>query len=173
MWIERSKVVGLDVGIEEVPPWEVRVDTLARFPILEVTTPPNYYPPAQIQYYHVPDSRFDPNPVKAMSFAEALFSQLAARLSPGNSTDAAHFRPASHGELNGYTTVIPGGPNTHDLRLFVMQGEPQDPAEKAAGYPGHGLIVVIAITQSGKIGALNEVLRRSLTGTNYHQPDIN
>ena len=44
-----------------------RVDTLARFPILEVTTLPNYYPPAQIQYYHVPDSRFDPNPVKAMS----------------------------------------------------------------------------------------------------------
>ena len=96
------------------------------------------------------------NPVKSDVIAEALFSQLAARLSPGNSTDTTHFRPASRGELNGYDR---DSWRTNATSVCLSCRAAQDPAEKAAGIRPR-LDRGDCDHAVGKIGALNEVLRR-------------
>ena len=156
MQIHRVRELGLEIWIENQPPWDFqRVDVNGR-PQWAASSPDNYHPPSALVFASWPD-------VPSMeTFVETTAGHAIRRasrnfgLNPQDSR-AIKVTPARHGVLEGFESDFVGKVEqvVMDVRVFVGR------------QPGKFPVALTAYTLQGKLGLLSEVMRRSFTHVKY------
>jgi hypothetical protein len=147
MQIYKVPELGLNIWVENQPPWEAELSNATGHPSFVVQSPNNYHPPAVLTYASWPNERAtDINPVAqtAISRASQNFGLNA------NQARSVTKLPTSHGVLRGLEGSFAGQVEgvAMDVRVFVGQA------------PGRFPVALSVYTLAGKMGHLQDVVRR-------------
>ena len=148
MQIYKVPELGLNIWVENQPPWEAELSSATGHPSFVVQSPDNYHPPTVLTYASWPKERVtDINPVAQTAIARAS-QNFGLNASQARSVTKL---PASHGVLQGLEGSFAGQVEgvAMDVRVFVGQA------------PGRFPVALSVYTLAGKMGNLQEVVRRS------------
>jgi hypothetical protein len=156
MQIHRLRELGLEIWIENQPPWELeRVDVNGR-PQWAASSPDNYHPPSALVFASWQDVP------SIETFVETTAGHAIRRASRnfglnGQDSRAIKVTPARYGVLEGFESDFIGKVEqvVMEVRIFVGR------------QPGKFPVALTAYTLQGKLGLLSEVIRRSFTNVKY------
>ena len=156
MQVYKLKELGLEIWVENQPPWAVQLSHETGHPTFVAQSPDNYHPPTVMTFASWPKEK--PS-MEAMQDVAASAIRRASRnfgLNEGQSR-AIQPLPASYGVLRGYEASFYGVANGvgMDVMVFVGQAEGKFP------------VALTMYTLRGKIGSLSEQRRRSWAKLGY------
>lgn len=156
MQIHPVKAIGLEVWVENQPPWETQIVQNGGRSVFAVSSPENYHPPAAMTYASWPEHAVSEQQLSAVAHSALRHAAQNFGLAPGQAR-ALQPRAAQHGLLQGYEVEFVGKVQATavDVRLFFgLQ-------------PGRAPVVMTVYTLQGKIDHLKEVVRRSWDNISY------
>ena len=163
-------IANLSVVVENQPAWEVTLDETSEWPTVRVESPPNYYPPAIMEFVNLPGQRLPGNRTKAQTLARDILATFAQTYA-GHPVSLTNDQLLSqrYDLLEGYETVISKLQNgSFDMRLFIGQASDAIAADNRGGTEDDGMIVMVLMAPVGTLPALRHVVRRSWTNTYFH-----
>lgn len=156
MQIHQVDAIGLEVWVENQPPWQARVAKSGGRSVFAVNTPENYHPPAAMTYATWPEHKVAPAQFRGVAYSALQHASQNFGLSPGKAR-VLDIEGAQHGVLAGHEVQFVGKVDgtAADVRIFIgMQ-------------PGRALVVITAYTVQGKMGHLQEAIRRGWGNVSY------
>lgn len=149
MQIHRVRELGLEIWVENQPPWSTRLQREGH-PVFIAETPQAHHPPAVLTYAAWPNERVDEDVVATMAESAIARASQNFGLSVAASRGLA-LRMASYGVLQGYESEFVGNLQAMpiDVRIFIGQ--------KNGRYP----VALTVQTQNGKMSQLTQHLRRA------------
>lgn len=146
--------IGLEVWVEQEPPWEAMLARQGKKVQYVVESPDHYHPTTALIYSTYRGVSGDYPHLKTV--AQTAVRTAAAGYGAQDSEQIS-VRSARYGKLSGYEADFEGRLNglPIEVRLFI------------GGQAGKPLVTAQAITQPGKLRYLSEVLRRAWTNLSY------
>lgn len=156
MQIFHVQELGLEVWVENQPPWETRLSNETGRPTFVAESPPNYHPPTVITYASWPEEKVPAEGMHQMAGAAIRRASENFGVSRERSL-AIPVRQARYGDIQGYEGWFTGKADgvAMDVSVFVGQA------------PGKFPVVFNVYTTRGKLPNLTEVLRRAWTNVKY------
>lgn len=156
MQIYQLSELGLEVWIENQPPWEVSSHKTGGRLTFAAASPENYHPPAAMTFAAWPDERVKPERFLDVARSAIQHASRNFGLTAGEAR-TLEISNASHGDLSGLESNFVGRVQgvAMDVRIFVGQA------------PGKYPVVLTVYTLQGKMGNLSEVIRRSWENVAY------
>lgn len=156
MQIYKVKELGLQIWVENQPPWSAQLSTETGHPTFVAESPDNYHPPTVMTFASWPKER--PS-VQAMSDVATSAIRRASQNFGLNVRQARAIQPqpATYGVLQGYEASFYGVANGVGMDVMVFVGQA----------PGKFPVALTMYTLRGKIGSLAEQRRRSWTMLKY------
>jgi hypothetical protein len=148
--------LGIKVGAENQPPWEVNISHEGKQATFTAQSPENYYPPTAMTFTAFPKEKVATAqlPIIASSAIERASQNFGLTEAQANTLIKT---PAQYGVLQGYEsnfhTQLQG--TSMDVKIFVGQAKGQ--------YP----VALSIYTLAGKMPLLSEVIRRSWDNLAY------
>lgn len=156
MQIFKVKAIGLEVWVENMPPWKVQTVQNNGRAVLAVSSPENYHPPAAMTFASWPEHRVRQEQVQSVALSTLRQAAQNFGLTAGQAR-ALEPRPAQHGVLTGYEIEFVG----------KVQGTAMDVRLYFGLQPDRPPVVMTAYTLKDKMGHLKDVLRRSWGNVSY------
>lgn len=156
MQIHHVAELGLEVWIENQPPWETSLIAEPGRAMFVAQSPPAYHPPSVMTFSSWPDMVLPPDQVDAVLRSALTHAAQNFGLQPGQARSLEPLH-AQYGELVGIEADFAGRENGQaiDVRLFVGRTPERFP------------VVLCAYTLRGKLEHLDEVIRRSWNNATY------
>ena len=159
MQIYRVKELGLELWVENQPPWETQLSNATGHPTFVAQSPESYHPPAVMTYTSFPKEK-----VRADALYETAGSAIRrASQNFGLSQDWSFgipLREASYGQLRGYEGTFEGKADGTVVDVLVFVGQA----------PGKFPVAFSVYTVRGKMSSLSEQIRRAWTNVKYLSP---
>jgi hypothetical protein len=156
MQIYRVNELGLEIWVENQPPWQAQLSEANGRPTFVAESPPGYHPPTVMTYASWPNEKVPAGGMHDMA------SSAIRRASQNFGVSAAAslsipVREAQYGDLRGYEGWFNGKADgvAMDVSVFVGQA------------PGKFPVVFNVYTVRGKLPSLTEQLRRAWTNVKY------
>lgn len=156
MQVYKVKDLGLEIWVENQPPWEVQLDKSSGKPVFLAQSPENYHPPAAMTFTSFPKEK-----VAGVQFQQVAFTAIRrASQNFGMSAGVArslHPLEATYGVLKGYESTFYGKVDgvAVDVTVFVGQADGKFP------------VALSMYTIKDKMETLSEQRRRSWTKLRY------
>lgn len=150
MQIHKVDALGLEIWVENQPPWQTQLMDGPSLPIFAAQSPANYHPPSVMTYTSVRHAAPPPEGFEAMAIGAVRRAAQNYRVPPAIRLSLMP-RPASHGVLQGYEAVFEGMAqgDAVDVKVFIGQA------------PGKHPVAMQAYTLRGKMAHLDEPIRRA------------
>jgi hypothetical protein len=150
MQIHKVDALGLEIWVENQPPWQTQLMDGPSLPIFAAQSPANYHPPSVMTYTSVRHAAPPPEGFEAMAIGAVRRAAQNYRVPPAIRLSLMP-RPASHGMLQGYEAVFEGMAqgDAVDVKVFIGQA------------PGKHPVAMQAYTLRGKMAHLDEPIRRA------------
>ena len=156
MQIHKVKAIGLEVWVENQPPWEVQTVQNNGQSVFAVSSPENYHPPSAMTFASWPEHKVSQTQLENVAHSALRNAARNFGLEPGQ-TRTMDINPKQHGELTGYETQFVGKVQgmAADVRIFfgLQIGRPP--------------VVMTVYTLQGKMQHLEDVVRRSWDNVSY------
>ncbi|MCW8166510.1 hypothetical protein D8B22_16505 [Verminephrobacter aporrectodeae subsp. tuberculatae] len=149
MQIHRVEQLGLEIWVENQPPWETK-STSQPHPEFTAQSPDNYFPPTVMTYTSWPKERVAQKDLEQVATSAIRRASQNFGLNLGQSRGLSPVA-ASYGVLQGFEADFAGTGNGQELDVKIFIGHT----------PGRFLVVLLVYTQRGKLGQLGEVVRRA------------
>jgi hypothetical protein len=158
MQIHKVADLGLEIWVENQPPWDADVMKAVTLPSFVVQSPADYYPPAVMTYISLP--RATVNDAALMGVATTAIRRAAENYRvPATKRVVLKPEPARYGQFTGYEASFEGWANGESVEVRVFVGH----------VPGRFPVAMQAYTQKGKLSQLGEPIRRAWTNVKYLQ----
>lgn len=156
MQIYRVKELGLEIWVENQPPWETQLSTATGRPTFVAESPDSYHPPTIMTYASWPQEKVAPDGMYHMAGAAIRRASQNFGVSRERSLSIP-LREAQYGDIQGYEGWFTGKADgvAMDVSVFVGQA------------PGKFPVVFNVYTARGKLPSLSEQLRRAWTNVKY------
>jgi hypothetical protein len=156
MQIYKLTDIGLEVWVENQPPWEAQTVQHNGRPIFTVSSPDNYHPPTAMTFASWPEHKVKQEQLENVAHSALRNAARNFGLSPGQ-TRTMDIRQMQRGALSGFETEFVGKVqgSSADVRMFFGL---QD---------GRAPVVMTIYTLQGKMDNLKEVIRRSWDNVSY------
>lgn len=156
MQIHKVKELGLEIWVENQPPWETQLSTQTGHPTFVAQSPELYHPPTVMTYMTWPDAK---SPDSLLPIMATTAIRRASQNFGLNLGQARALQPmqAEYGVLRGYEATFDGSGQGQALDVMIFAGQA----------PGRFPVVLNIYTQRGKISSLVEHRRRSWTKIRY------
>ena len=156
MQIHKVAALGLEIWVENQPPWEAALNQAATLQTFVVQSPPDYYPPAVMSYLAVPGRSVDDAALPAVALTAIRRAAENYRISPTKRV-VLQPQPARYGALSGYEASFDGWANDEAVEVKVFVGHE----------PGRPPVAMHVYTLRGKLAHLSEPIRRAWTKVRY------
>jgi hypothetical protein len=156
MQVYKVKELGLEIWIENQPPWEVQLSTATGHPTFLAQSPDNYHPPTAMTFASWPKEKVAPAQFQDMAFSAIRRASQNFGLDAGRAR-SLHPLEASYGVLKGYEMTFYGKVDgvPVDVTVFVGQADGKFP------------VALSMYTLKDKMESLAEQRRRSWTKLKY------
>lgn len=156
MWIRKVPELGLEIWIENQPPWSGDLMNVDGRPQFVAQSPDYYHPPAVITYASWPEQRVSAAQLEPVADAAIRRGSLNFGLNKHQSRQI-RVVPVSHSTLSGFAGSFVGEVQDvpMDVKIIVSQREGRFP------------IVITVYTMKNKMPLLSEVIRRALEKVRY------
>ena len=156
MQIHKVPQLGLEIWVENQPPWEVELKKAKTLQTFVAQSPPDYYPPAVMTYLTVPGRSVEAAVLAGV--AKTAIRQAAEnyRVTPTVRV-VLEPQPARYGSLTGYESSFEGWANGEAVEVKVFVGH----------VPGSAPVAMQVYTLRGKLAHLSEPIRRAWTNVKY------
>lgn len=149
-----AHAIGLEVWVENAPAWTTEAYVENGQPVLLVSTPPNYYPPAQLSYATLPLSQA--KTADLLGIARGMVESVARKFGVSDPR-AVVLNPTAYNGIAGFETSFVGQHDArfYDIKIFVGR------------QTGRAPLALAAYTPQGKLAHLSEPLRRAWSHVRY------
>lgn len=156
MQIYHVDKIGLEIWVENQPPWETRLSSETGRLAFVAESPPNYHPPTIMTYASWPDEKVATDGMHLVASAAIRRASQNFGVSPERSMSIP-VRHARYGDIEGYEGWFTGKADgvAMDVSVFVGQA------------PGKFPVVFNVYTTRGKLPSLTEQLRRAWSNVKY------
>jgi hypothetical protein len=156
MQIYKIKELGLEIWVENQPPWEVQLSKQTGHPTFLAQSPDNYHPPTVMSFASWPQQKVAAGQFRDVAFSAIRRASQNFGVSLGQSR-GIHPLEASYGVLRGYEATFYGKVDgvSVDVTVFVGQAEGKFP------------VALSMYTLRDKMDILSEQRRRSWTKLKY------
>ena len=156
MQIYRVNELGLEIWVENQPPWQTQLSNATGRPTFVAESPPSYHPPTIMTYASWPNEKVLAEGMHDMASVAIRRASQNFGVSAAGSLSIP-IREARYGELRGYEGWFNGKADgvAMDVSVFVGQA------------PGKFPVVFNVYTVRGKLPSLTEQLRRAWTNVKY------
>lgn len=146
--------LGVQIWVEQQPAWTVSSYYEGGQKVFMVSTPPGYYPPANMTYVTFRDAAARRADVRVL--AHGLVDGIHEKFG-GTAAQAIDMKPADYNGIAGFETTFTAKHDgaAYDVRVFVGKRE---------GYPPLAMEVY---TPAGMMNALREPIRRAWSNVEY------
>jgi hypothetical protein len=156
MQIHKVQELGLEIWVENQPPWDTTLSRKTGRPTFVAQSPDAYHPPTVMTYMswpgaNSPDSTLATMATTAIRAASQNFGLNLAQ------ARALHPVQATYGVLRGYQAAFDGSGQGQALDVMMFVGQA----------PGKFPVVLNIYTLRGKMGSLVEHRRRAWTSLKY------
>lgn len=150
MQIHKVDRLGLEIWVENQPPWQTQMIEGPSLPIFAAQSPANYHPPAVMTYTAVRQGTAPLEGMESLAIGAIRRAAQNYRVPPAIRLSLMP-KPASHGMLEGYESVFEGTAqgDAVDVKVFIGQA--------AGKFP----VAMQAYTLRGKMAHLDEPIRRA------------
>lgn len=156
MQVHKVAELGLEIWVENQPPWEAELMKAVTLPSFVVQSPADYYPPAVMTYISLPGSAVDDSAMMGVATTAIRRASENYRV-PGTQRVVLKPQPAQHGPFIGYEASFEGWANGEAVEVKVFVGH----------VPGRFPVAMQAYTQKGKLTQLKEPIRRAWANVKY------
>lgn len=156
MQVYRVKELGLEIWVENQPPWQTQLSSATGRPTFVAESPPSYHPPTVMTYASWPNEKVATEGMHDMAAAAIRRASQNFGVSAAGSMSIP-VREARYGDIQGYEGWFNGKADgvAMDVSVFVGQA------------PGKFPVVFNVYTVRGKLPSLTEQLRRAWTNVKY------
>ena len=156
MQVYRVKELGLEIWVENQPPWQTQMSSATGRPTFVAESPPSYHPPTVMTYASWPNEKVPAEGMHDMAAAAIRRASQNFGVSAAGSMSIP-VREARYGDIQGYEGWFLGKADgvAMDVSVFVGQA------------PGKFPVVFNVYTVRGKLPSLTEQLRRAWTNVKY------
>ena len=158
MQVHKVAELGLEIWVENQPPWEAEVMKAVTLQSFVVQSPADYYPPAVMTYFSLPQAAVDDAALIGVATTAIRRAAENYRVSATKRV-ALEPKPARYGQFKGYEASFEGWANGEAVEVRVFVGH----------VPGWFPVAMQAYTQKGKLSQLGEPIRRAWTHVKYLQ----
>ena len=158
MQVHKVAELGLEIWVENQPPWEAEVMKAVTLQSFVVQSPADYYPPAVMTYISLPRAAVDDAALMGVATTAIRRAAENYRVSATKRV-ALEPKPARYGQLEGYEASFEGWAHGEAVEVRVFVGH----------VPGRFPVAMQAYTQKGKLSQLGEPIRRAWTHVKYLQ----
>ena len=150
MQVYKLTVLGLEVWVENQPPWETQLSDKSGHPTFVAQSPGNYHPPTVMTFASWPKERTPADQLQDMATSAIRRASQNFGLNMGQAR-GIQIMPASYGVLQGYEGTFNGVADrvAMDVTVFVGQANGKFP------------VALSMYTLRGKMDTLSEQRRRS------------
>lgn len=159
MQIHHVPELGLELWVENQPPWETQMSSKSGHPTFYAQSPQDYYPPTVMSFASWPKEKVDQKSMQAMATSAIKHSSLNFGRTPVQAK-AVQVLKAEYGVLRGYEATFAGAADGMPLDVTVFVGQ----------QPGKYPVALTIYTLRGKIDVLAEQRRRAWTKIRYLPP---
>jgi hypothetical protein len=156
MQIHKLKDIGLEVWVENQPPWEAQTVQHNGRPVFTVRSPENYHPPTAMTFASWPEHKVSQEQLKNVAHSALRHASQNFGLTQGQARAMA-IRPQQHGVFSGYEAEFVG----------KLQGMAADVRIFFALQADHPPVVMTVYTLKGKMENLRDVIHRSWDNVSY------
>lgn len=156
MQIHRVAPLGLEIWIENQPPWTGHVSSQSGHPTFYAQSPDDFYPPTVMSFASWPRESVAQESVKDMATKAIKQASLNFGLTPAQSASILALK-AQYGVLGGYEAIFTGQSDGVPMDVMIFVGQ----------QPGKFPVALSMYTVQGKINALAEHRRRAWTKISY------
>ncbi len=156
MQIHKVPELGLEIWVENEPPWDAAVMKAVTLPSFVVQSPADYYPPAVMTYISLPAATVDDTAMLGMATTAIRRAAENYRVTPAKRI-ALKPQPAIYGEFSGFEADFEGWANGEAVEVKVFVGH----------VPGRFPVAMQAYTLRGKLAQLAEPTRRAWGHVKY------
>ncbi|HET9646083.1 MAG TPA: hypothetical protein VFP68_22635 [Burkholderiaceae bacterium] len=156
MRVHRVPELGLEIRVENEPPWDAQLMKGVSRPIFVAQSPADYYPPAVFTYLSLQESPVPPDSLPTVA-ATAIRRAAENYRVPGSQRMSLSPQPARYGVLEGHEASFEGWANGEAVEVKVFVGHT----------PGRFPVAMQAYTLSQKLAHLKEPMRRAWTAVRY------
>ena len=160
MQIHRVPELGLEIWVENQPPWEAELTPGNPRPMFVAQSPTDYYPPAVMSYGAFRGESVDASQL-ALTATTAIRRAAENYKVPATQRLALKPRATRYGDLVGYEADFDGNANGERVQVKVFVGH----------VPGRFPVAMQVYTLPGKLPHLSEAIRRSWTNLKYLDSD--
>lgn len=154
MQVYKLKELGLEVWVENQPPWTTELSAQTGHPTFVAQSPDNYHPPTVMTFASWPKARAADMRDVATTAIRRASQNFGLNLGQARGIQVM---PASYGVLQGYEATFNGSANGTPMEVMVFVGQA----------PGKFPVALSIYTMRGKMDSLSEQRRRSWTRLNY------
>lgn len=156
MQVHKIKELGLEIWVENQPPWETQLSHGSGHPTFAARSPDDYHPPAAMTFASWPNEKASSGQMRDVAVSAIRRASQNFGLNQGQSRAIIPV-PASYGVLQGYEATFYGVADgtAVDVTVFVGQAEGKFP------------VALSMYTLRDKMGSLSEQRRRSWTKLRY------
>ena len=156
MQIHKVAELGLEIWVENQPPWEAELMKASTLQSFVVQSPADYYPPAVMTYISLPGSVVDNANMLGVATTAIRRASENYRV-PGTQRVVLKPQPAQHGPFTGDEASFDGWANGEAVEVRVFVGH----------VPGRFPVAMQAYTQKGKLAQLSQPIRRAWGNLKY------
>lgn len=156
MQIHKVKELGLEIWVENQPPWDATLSTKTGRPTFVAQSPDAYHPPTVMTYMSWPGANSPDSTLSTMATTAIRAASRNFGLTLGQAR-ALHPVQAEYGVLRGYQAAFDGTGQGQALDVMMFAGQA----------PGRFPVVLNICTLRGKMGSLVEHRRRAWTSLKY------
>ena len=156
MQIHKVTELGLEIWVENEPPWEAELMPGPSLPRFVAQSPTDYYPPSVMTYVASPRALTAAESFESMAVSTIRRAAENYNLS-ASAWAALRPEPARYGVLEGFESTFDGIANGEQVSVRVFVGRA----------PGRFPVALQAYTLRGKIDHLREPVRRAWTSLKY------
>jgi hypothetical protein len=154
MQVYKLHELGLEVWVENQPPWTTTLSMQAGHPTFVAQSPDNYHPPAVMTFASWPQARTADMRDVALTAIRRASRNFGLNLGQARGIQVL---PASYGVLQGYEALFDGSADGTAMDVIIFVGQA----------PGKFPVALTIYTMRGKMDSLAEQRRRSWTKLAY------
>ena len=150
MQIHKVRELGLEIWVENQPPWDAELSNASGHPTFVAQSPEGYHPPTVMTYASWPGENVIPAMLADMASTAVRRASRNFGLSEARA-GGLELTPARYGSLVGYESVFPGVADRMAVDVLVFVGQA----------PGRFPVALSLYTMRGKMASLDEQRRRA------------
>ncbi|TYQ05706.1 UNVERIFIED_ORG: hypothetical protein JN05_04514 [Zoogloea ramigera] len=156
MQIHKVRELGLEIWVENQPPWNTTLSTQTGRPTFVAQSPDAYHPPTVMTYMSWPGANSPDSTLSTMATTAIRGASQNFGLTLGQARALQPVR-AEYGVLRGFEAAFDGTGQGQALDVMMFVGQA----------PGKFPVVLNIYTMRGKMGSLTEHRRRAWTRISY------